>query len=145
MANLQRAKEQITFEIGLIVKESSIYETEAWGKKDQPSFLNQVVIVKTPSNAPEIMETILQIEQDMGRRRMSKYDPRIIDIDILFYNNDQILTDRLIVPHPEIQNRKFVLIPLNEIAPDYIHPVFNKTIRQLLKECTDPLQVNKFN
>ena len=145
MANLQTAKELIAIEIGRISKESSIYETEAWGNQNQPAFLNQVIILETELTASKTMETILKIEHKMGRERYQKYDPRIIDIDILFYNYEIIHTPNLTIPHPQIQNRKFVLVPLNEIAADYIHPALKKTITALLNACKDPLEVNKFN
>lgn len=145
MANLNTAKELITNEIGPILNQSSIYETQAWGNEDQPSFLNQAIIVSSQLSPSISMETILGIEMKMGRQRNQKFDPRTIDIDILFFNRECIHLDHLTVPHPQIHNRKFVLIPLNEIAPDYIHPVINKTVSQILKECTDPLEVNKFN
>jgi 2-amino-4-hydroxy-6-hydroxymethyldihydropteridine pyrophosphokinase len=145
MANLQSAKELIANEIGSIIKQSCIYETEAWGNQHQPSFLNQVIIVESQLTATKTMDTILKIEQNMGRERNQKYDPRTIDIDILFYNHEIIHIPHLTVPHSQIQNRKFVLVPLNEIAPYYIHPLLKKTITQLLRECTDLLEVNKFN
>ena len=145
ITNLKQAKELITKEIGQIQKQSSVYETQAWGNQDQPPFLNQAIKIESQLSALKTMEIILQIEKKMGRQRNQKYDPRIIDIDILFYNQEIINIHHLTVPHPEIQNRKFVLIPLNEIAPEYIHPIFKKTVNQLLGECSDPLEVNKFN
>lgn len=145
MANLQKAKEWIEKKIGHILKESAIYETEAWGNQNQPSFLNQAIIAKSQVSASQTMEAILEIEKQMGRQRNQKFDPRTIDIDILFYNDAIINEHHLTIPHPEIQNRKFVLIPLKEIAPLFIHPVLRKTITHLLQECTDPLEVNKFN
>jgi 2-amino-4-hydroxy-6-hydroxymethyldihydropteridine diphosphokinase len=87
--------------------------------------------------------TLLDIEEKMGRRRLEKYGPRVIDIDILFFNNSIIRQPQLTVPHPEIQNRRFALAPLEEIAPLLIHPVLGRTIRELLAECTDPLTVKK--
>jgi len=131
-------------EIGKVIHTSSVYQTAAWGKKDQPDFLNQVIIVETDLSAEKNLSVILAIEEKMGRVRTEKNAPRIIDIDILFFNDDIINQKDLIVPHPEIQNRRFVLVPLYELSPDYIHPIFNKTIYQLLSECHDELNVRKF-
>ena len=141
---LDLAVTNIESEVGKVVGRSSIYQTAAWGKTDQPDFLNQVIIVATQLTAEKTLATILAIEEKMGRVRTEKNAPRIIDIDILFFNKERILQKDLIVPHPEIQNRRFVLIPLNEVSPDFIHPVFNKTIHELLEACTDELNVKKF-
>lgn len=129
--------------IGLIKQKSSIYQTAAWGIEEQPYFLNQVLLVETISSASDCLEKILLIENIMGRIRTEKNAPRIIDIDILFYNHDQIATKSLTIPHPEIQNRRFVLTPLNEIAPSFIHPVLQKSITDLLVICQDPLSVSR--
>jgi 2-amino-4-hydroxy-6-hydroxymethyldihydropteridine diphosphokinase len=142
---LARAKETIRKNCGNILLESSIYETAAWGMENQEAFLNQVLKIETKSNPDELLETILQIEEGLGRKREMKYGSRTIDIDILFFNNEVIDRKGLKIPHPQLQNRRFVLIPLNEIAANKIHPVFNKTISRLLAECPDPLAVNKFN
>ena len=142
---LSKAKEQIEKRCGSILKESSVYETAAWGKEDQGAFLNQVLKIETTLQPGELLKTILEIEEYLGRKRELKYGPRTIDIDILFFSNDIISQHSLKVPHPQMQNRRFVLAPLNEIAPDKIHPSLYKTISQLLAECPDPLAVNKFN
>jgi 2-amino-4-hydroxy-6-hydroxymethyldihydropteridine diphosphokinase len=142
---LLRAKEQIKKRCGSIVQESSVYETAAWGKEDQGAFLNQVLKIETNLHPEEILKSILEIEKSFGRKRELKYGPRTIDIDILFFNDDIINQYDLKIPHPQMQNRRFVLVPLNEIAPDKIHPSLHKTISQLLSECPDPLAVNKFN
>lgn len=142
-ANLQRAKNHIEKRIGKIIRVSSVYSSQAWGKKDQPDFLNQVLIVDNQLNAEETMKTILSIEQKMGRERNQKNEPRIIDIDILFYEKQIINTSLLVVPHPLIQERNFVLTPLNEISPQFIHPVLNKSIHNLLIACKDHLTVKK--
>lgn len=139
--NLNQAKKTIEQKVGQIVSASKIYETEAWGKTNQPSFFNQVLQVQCLHNAPAILNLILAIELSMGRERLVKYGPRLIDIDILFYNNEVVDTPELTVPHPQIQNRRFVLKPLTELAANYLHPVLHKTIAELLNECEDPLMV----
>lgn len=131
--------------IGEVIKRSSVYETAAWGKLDQSTFLNQAVLLKTKLAANELLDNILLIEVQMGRKRLEKYGPRTIDIDILFFDEEVIDTARLIVPHPAIEKRRFTLEPLVEIAPSIIHPKLKKTVQLLLKECTDTLEVQKFN
>lgn len=141
--NLAKALENIEGSGGRILRRSSLYETAPWGKADQNDFLNQAVQVQTSLDAPSLMEELLKIEEKMGRRRLEKYGSRIIDLDILFFNDAIIDSPRLIVPHPEIQNRRFVLAPMEEIAPGYIHPVLHTSIRELLAICPDKLEVKK--
>lgn len=140
---LLQAQKYIAKQIGSITRSSALYTTAAWGKTDQPDFLNQVIVVETELKAIETMNTILSIEKKMGRIRTKKNDPRIIDIDILFFNKEIIKEEALIIPHPQIQNRRFVLIPLNELSAKFIHPVLKKTIHHLLRVCTDKLAVKK--
>ena len=140
---LSNAIEQIENKIGPLLLQSNLYATAAWGNTSQPDFLNQVIEVNTQLDATETLKEILSIEKNMGRIRTVKNAPRIIDIDILFFNNEIINRSDLIVPHPEIQNRRFVLTPLHEIAPQMIHPVLNKTIEQLIFQCPDQLAVKK--
>jgi 2-amino-4-hydroxy-6-hydroxymethyldihydropteridine diphosphokinase len=140
---LATARERITMAGGRILLASSLYETAAWGKTDQADFLNQALEVSTEQDAPVWLATLLAIEEKMGRRRLEKYGSRIIDIDILFFNNSIIRDERLTIPHPEIQYRRFALAPLEEIAPFYTHPVLNRTVRDLLADCSDPLTVKK--
>ncbi|MDB5199678.1 MAG: folK [Chitinophagaceae bacterium] len=128
-------------ELGKLIKTSSIYETASWGIAGQPDFLNQVLLVETKFSAAEIMALILSIENKLGRVRTQKNASRIIDIDILFFNDEIISDPGLTVPHPEIQNRKFALIPMDEIAPGFIHPVFKKSIESLLSTSKDELEV----
>ena len=144
LARLTTAKDRITAAGGLIILASSLYETAPWGKTDQPDFLNQALEVLTTQEAPAWLLTLLGIEEKMGRKRLEKYGPRLIDIDILFFNNSIIRLPQLTVPHPEIQNRRFALAPLEESAPLLIHPVLGRTIRELLAECTDPLTVKRY-
>lgn len=142
---LSEAKEAIKKRCGNILQESSLYETEAWGMKDQEAFLNQALKIETRLTAQQLLQTILNIEEEMGRKREIKYGPRIIDIDILFFNDETIHLPGLHIPHPQMQNRRFVLEPLNEIAGNKFHPVLQKNISQILSECDDPLAVNKIN
>jgi len=141
---LSKAKEAIEKECGKIVSQSSVYETEAWGLKEQEPFLNQALEIETPLLASGLLTAILQIEENLGRKRNIKYGPRLIDIDISFFNDDVINIHHLKIPHPEMQNRRFALQCLNDIAAQKLHPVLQKTVAQLLAECTDPLTVHKF-
>lgn len=130
--------------IGKITAQSALYETEPWGFDSEDLFWNQVLEITTVLSPDEVLQQTQNAETGLGRiRKANQYTSRIIDIDILFYGELIINQANLIVPHPRIQERKFTLIPLCEIAPDLIHPVFQKNIRQLLDECTDPLKVVK--
>ncbi|MBS1666565.1 MAG: 2-amino-4-hydroxy-6-hydroxymethyldihydropteridine diphosphokinase [Bacteroidetes bacterium] len=140
---LQQAREYVSRYWGDIVQASAIYETAAWGKTDQPNFLNQVLFIRTGLDAISLMKEILLAEEKMGRLRREKYSARFIDIDILFFNSSIINLPQLVIPHPEIANRRFVLSPMDEIAPKLLHPVLHKTIHTLLQECPDKLDVKK--
>lgn len=143
--HLQKAAAAIELQIGKVVKTSCIYETAAWGNTDQPSFLNQAIIVDTECSPEELLYKILTIETSMGRVRKTRWEQRIIDIDILFHGSVISEQKHLTIPHPEIPNRRFVLEPLNELVPELVHPLLKKTICQLLNECNDPLTVTKLN
>ncbi len=138
-----KAQQYIIELIGNIINASSLYTSAAWGFEAQPDFLNQVIEVETTMVAQKIITTIQGIEEKMGRERNILYGPRIIDIDILFLNDEIIKTKNLTVPHPLLEQRRFVLKPLKEIAPNLIHPVLKKSISQLLADCTDTLNVQK--
>lgn len=142
--SLSKAIRLIEKKIGRVNRRSDLYSTAAWGNISQPDFLNQVVVVETALMPAAAMQTILDIEAQMGRIRTVKNAPRVIDIDILFFNREIINIPGLIVPHPQIQNRRFVLVPLNQLSPNLKHPVLNKTIHQLLIHCPDTLNVKKF-
>ena len=145
MDYLQKAKKTVEKKCGRVLKQSSVYETAAWGMENQEAFLNQVLKIETLLSPDELLKSILEIEEELGRKRELKYGPRTIDIDILFFNDEIIDRPGLKIPHPQLQNRRFVLIPLNEIASEKIHPIFQKNVSQMLVECPDPLAVNKFN
>ena len=139
--NLETAAALIQKQIGKIMRLSAIYETEAWGITNQPAFYNQVLEIETLLSPREVLYLILKIEEEMGRKRSIKNAARIIDIDILFFNHEIIKEHNLIVPHPEIANRRFVLLPLLELEPHKIHPVLHKSIQELLSETKDKLKV----
>ncbi len=144
-ARLTEAVERLNKECGTVIATSSVYETAAWGKTDQPSFLNQAILLRTSMNARQLMRKILKVEKMMGRVREEKYGPRTIDIDILLFNGEVHNYPLLKLPHPEMHKRRFALMPLAEIAPDLKHPVLNKTITELLAVCPDELEVKKYS
>ena len=143
--NLLIARQMIGKKIGLICSQSSIYETAAWGITEQNAFLNQVVEVETRFVASKVLDIIGQIEKEMGRVRAIKWGARTIDIDILYYANEVISTENLTIPHPLIQERKFVLMPLCEIAGRFVHPKLQKTNLQLLEICQDSGEIKLFH
>lgn len=135
----------ISQKCGPISRSSAIYETAAWGKEDQPAFLNQVLIIQTAMEPLPLMAVILEIEQEMGRSRRERNGERNIDIDILYYENDVIEMPDLTIPHPRIYMRKFALIPMAELNALKTDPVHNKTIKELLQACPDSLEVKQFS
>jgi 2-amino-4-hydroxy-6-hydroxymethyldihydropteridine diphosphokinase len=143
--NLLVARKQVEITAGKIIRASSVYETAAWGNVDQANFFNQVVEIETNLAPVELLHAVLSIEEQMGRIREIKWGPRIIDIDILLYDEIIITTDFLSIPHPALHQRRFTLVPLAEIAAEQIHPVLQKTITELLSMCEDQLFVTKVN
>lgn len=142
---MDEARKQIATHIGKIVKCSAIYNTAAWGLTDQPDFYNQALMVETDLTPSQLMDAILKIEKGLGRVRLQRYGPRLIDIDILLYNNLISTTPSVTIPHPRMQERRFVLAPLNEIATDYIHPLLGETIQHLLENTADKTPVKKLD
>ena len=140
---LQQAVEQIEAEVAPLTRASSVYETQSWGKTDEPDYLNQVLELQTTMPAREVLQKVLAIEHSLGRKREEKWGSRVIDIDILFYGNVIINEPDLKIPHPELHNRRFTLEPLAEIASDFVHPGLNKDILQLKNELNDSLIVKK--
>jgi 2-amino-4-hydroxy-6-hydroxymethyldihydropteridine diphosphokinase len=140
---LKQAINHIEDDIAPLVKASSVYETQSWGKTDAPDYLNQVLMLQTLLPAQVVLQKILAIENLLGRKREEKWGSRIIDIDILFYGDAIINEPNLQVPHPELHKRRFTLEPLAEIAAGFVHPVLSKNILQLKNELKDNLIVKK--
>lgn len=142
-ANITLAKELIVKKIGEIAAISSIYQTEPWGKKDQDDFLNQAVLVKTTLEPLKLLNNIEDIESEIGKNKTEKWGERKIDIDILYYGNQIIQKENLEIPHPEIPERRFTLVPLVEIAPSFKNPLLSKSNKEMLQECSDQSWVKK--
>ena len=140
---LQQAVEQLGA-VGNISTQSAIYQTAAWGIEEQPAFLNMALCLQTELHPLELLQKIHHIEQTLGRQRTLKWGQRTLDIDILFYGDALIDLPELKIPHPYLQERRFALVPLKEIAPDFLHPGLNKTVSRLLEECPDKLEVNNY-
>lgn len=142
---LSKARDYIQKLVGEIKTESHIYESAPWGFKSEKAFLNQILIIDTLLNPTEILEMIKLIEKEMGRVKTSdNYESRIIDIDILFYNNEIIELPNLVIPHPQLHKRRFTLVPLAEIEPLFHHPILKKTMQNLLNDCDDNSEVNVY-
>lgn len=144
---IAKAAELIHASCGRVIKKSSLYESEPWGFETDNQFINQVILIETTMTAGDLLQNLLNIELLMGRTRnnSANYSSRIIDIDILFYNDDVIREDFLKIPHPLLQERRFTLAPLSEIAENLTHPLLNKTISDLLKECKDNSSVTNIS
>ncbi len=143
-ANLEETRMFIEFNFGDIVAISSVYESEAWGMQDAPPFLNQVVCIESSLTNKELLQEVLELEDFYGRERSDEeYLSREMDVDILLIDMEILDDEKLKVPHPRMQDRKFVLMPLCEIAPELEHPELKKSIAVLLKECTDTTKVTR--
>ena len=141
IVQLENALHGIRQNVGEVFMQSRIYRSSAWGKTDQPDFLNQALCVRTILKPEEVLHQIRALENAAGRKRELKWGPRIIDIDILYYNEMILQSEQLSIPHPEIPNRRFTLLPLEEIIPGYLHPAYLKTQTELLQHCTDDGEV----
>ena len=140
-AHLVTAQHKLNNQIGKVIRQSNIYETEAWGNENQRGFFNQVLCLETDLAPQDVLSKINTIEQEMGRVREDKWAARTIDIDILFYDYLIYKGENLTIPHPHLQDRNFILVPFLEIAPEYLHPKLNQTIRELYFSCSDRLKV----
>jgi 2-amino-4-hydroxy-6-hydroxymethyldihydropteridine diphosphokinase len=139
--NLYTARRLINEQCGELKGQSCLYETEPWGLQEQNYFLNQALKLHTTITPQQLLKKILNIEKQMGRIRQEKYGPRIIDIDILFYDNIILHEQGLSIPHPQLQNRRFALQCMYDITPGLVHPVSGNTIQHLLRSCSDTLAV----
>lgn len=138
---MQTAASQITARVGEVTQASDLYETAPWGGIEQPTFLNQVLEVRTELVPEEILRIILEIEHAAGRVRYERWGARQLDVDILYFGAAVMDTPRLTIPHPRLHERRFTLVPLSQIAPDFRHPIFKKTNAELLLTCTDENEV----
>ncbi len=139
--NLLLAIKRINEQAGTVRDVSAAYKTQPWGLADQPEFLNQAIKIETVHSPRQLLEKLQSIEAEIGRKTTTKWGPRVIDIDILFFGERIVSEKGLCIPHPGIPARRFALLPLCEIAPGHLHPLLLKTCAQLLEECTDPLKV----
>lgn len=144
LAQIKFATKEISLKIGAVITTSAIYESAAWGEHEQPSFLNQVIIIETKLQPLQILKKTQIIEQKAGRIARGKWQMRELDIDILFYEDKIVKEAKLQIPHPYIQERFFTLAPLYEIMPEFIHPSFKRSISDLYEQCDRSLMVRKY-
>ncbi len=143
-ANFDKVYTHIQNELGCIVLRSSVYETPAWGFVSEDSFWNQVLCIETLLNPSEMLEKIKKIDAAFGRKRSGNgYSSREMDIDILYFDDNIINTENLTIPHPLLHKRLFVLVPLAEIAPDFVHPVLKLSSLEMLRICDDKSEIKK--
>lgn len=140
---LQDARQLLERRVGKVKAASAVYETGAWGIEDQRDFLNQAFRLKTKLPPEEVLAVALEIEKELGRQRKQKWGERIIDIDLIFYGKRIVDTPQLTLPHPWLQERRFVLVPLAEIIPKWKHPILGSKVKSLLKKCQDEGWVNR--
>jgi 2-amino-4-hydroxy-6-hydroxymethyldihydropteridine diphosphokinase len=143
-AYLIEARQLLEKTVGRQTRQSSVYETQSWGVENLPDYLNQVLEIETDLLPTTILEKTQEIEKKLHRERTNKWHSRTIDIDILFFGNAIINLPELKIPHPELQNRLFTLAPLEELIPDFVHPVLKKNVRQLKQEVNKQLLVTKY-
>lgn len=143
-SQIAQASTRLQDRIGPIVKSSALYVSEGWGVTDQPLFYNQALIIQTDLDKQTCLSICQEIETELGRTRLVKWGARLIDIDIIYFNDEVYESEDLVIPHPLMQFRNFVLVPFCEIAEDYVHPLLRQTNRQLLSKSEDELVVKKY-
>ncbi|RVU25052.1 2-amino-4-hydroxy-6-hydroxymethyldihydropteridine diphosphokinase [Sandaracinomonas limnophila] len=141
----QNALLAIEKKLGKIIQKSSIYQTAAWGKEDQNDFLNQVILIETSFDAKKLLDSLLTIELLFERKRIERWGPRTLDLDLLSFDNQIENSESLVLPHPRIQERKFILVPLAELNPNWVHPMLRKSVSELLDNCADQLKVKRIS
>ena len=141
----QNALLAIEKKMGKIIQKSSIYQTAAWGKEDQNDFLNQVILIETSFDAKKLLDSLLTIELLFERKRIERWGPRTLDLDLLSFDNQIENSKSLVLPHPRIQERKFILVPLAELNPNWVHPMLRKSASELLDNCADQLKVKRIS
>ena len=130
--------------LGKLEMQSALYQSPPWGFEHENDFINQVLIMNTEKDAEQVLQSCLQIEVDLGRKRIEQgYGARTIDIDVLFVNDEVMETESLVLPHPRLHLRKFTLLPLVDLIPDFVHPILQKSIQELLVTCDDNSEVRK--
>ncbi len=142
---LEQARTQLIETVGTLVSESKLYETAPWGVTNQPPYLNQVLELQTTLTPDNVLTQAQFIEQALGRVRLDRWGARVIDIDLLYYDDLTYQTEQLTLPHPLLHERRFVLVPLCEIVPNFVHPVFGKTNAEMLRDCSDVGLVTPLN
>lgn len=143
-ALLDEALAMINLSAGKIIKQSAVYKTAAWGREELPAHLNMAVQIETELEPLDLLDIVQKIELELGRERQEKWGLRTMDIDIIFYDDIHMVSKKLTIPHPLMQERNFVLFPICEIAPEYLHPVFKKSVASLLNETIDNLSVKLY-
>lgn len=143
LKNLEAAIVLLNTKAGTVTSQSALYETEAWGNKNQQAFLNQAILIKTNCPIYDLLHITQEIETLVGRTKTEKWGPRVIDIDILFYGDNVLDEEHLKVPHTFIQDRRFTLVPLCDIAANFEHPILKKTMKELLDTCKDVSEVKR--
>jgi 2-amino-4-hydroxy-6-hydroxymethyldihydropteridine diphosphokinase len=141
VATLHRALVALAGQAGKIVAVSGVYETAAWGNEGQPAFLNQAVQIGTDLAPEQLLDACQRVENALGRERLEPWGPRTLDVDILFYDDLVLHSERLTIPHPRLPERLFALVPLADIATTFVHPELHKSVADLLADCPDKLAV----